>query len=247
MTISEHIKNSTKQFKPTSQKINLYDPNVRNTCTRFFKIKDEKGNGFKLYDFSDRIMLETKVKTSLLFAINQPENICLANELLERNIYTNHSNDNSVLSCVDLIQQDIQEIQLQKNEALFVYRNVIKLLVDKARQLIPEIEFLQKIKLVIEDKFPDSVEIIDTSKIPKDLRDLVPYFEEWAISDDLERDEKIKKSSKSKLQKVVDIVNSKIKFVNNYLDSFGDEALPYEATLIMNLAELVAELTLPKR
>lgn len=247
MTTSEHIKNSIKQFRPTSQKINLYDPNVRSTSTRLFKIKDDKGNSFKLYDFSDRIMLETKVKTALLFSVNQPDNICLANELLESNIYTDHSNDSLVLACVNLIRQDIQKIQLQKNEGLFVYGNAIQLLVDKTRQLNLEIEFLQKIKPIIEDKFPDTVEVIDASKIPKGLQDLVPYLKEWAISDDSERDEKIKKTSKPKLQKVIDSVNPKMDLINNYLDSFKDEAIPYEATLIMSLAELVAELKLPKR
>jgi hypothetical protein len=45
---------------------------------------------------------------------------------------------------------------------------------------------------------------------------------------------------------VVDIVNPKMEIINSYLDSFKSEPLPYEATLIGNLAELVSELSLSK-
>ena len=246
MTTSEHIKTSLKKYKLANQKINHYNYNVHRTSLRLFKFKDEKGNRFKVYDFSDKIMVETKLQSSIHFAINQPDLICSANTLLENNIYTGNTNNSSVLVCVDLIKQDIQEIRLQKSEGLFVYSNAIQLLVDKSRELISEIAFLQKIKSIIEDKFPSTPEIVDNTKVPNDLQELIPLLKEWAISDDSERDEKIKISSKAKLQKVIDIVNPKMTLIDDYLDTFGDEPVPHEATLIMSLAELVAELTIPK-
>lgn len=251
MTTAEQIKILTKEFRPTSQKINIFDPNIQDTSTKFFKINDKEGNTFKLFAFSDRIKIETPLKTLLLFAINLPDIVCLANKILSNGsdtnkVYTDQSNDNSVLNCIKLIEQDLQDLGLETNEGLFIYRNVIQLTINKTRQLIPEISTLLKIKSKIEHRFPENPETVDVSKIPADLHDLIPILVEWAISDDLERDEKIKQSSKAKLKKVIDIVNPKINLINNYLNNFKDEPLPYEAILIGNLAELVSELTLIK-
>jgi hypothetical protein len=244
MTTSEHIKNSLKKFAPTSQKINLYNYNVGTISTRLFRITDKTGNKFKLFDFVDSIMIQTPVKVSVHFAINRPDLICSADKILKDNIYTRGLNDNLVLSCVELIKRDIQKLELGKNEAVFVFGNAVELLVDKTRQLVPEISYLQRIKSTIESKFPEIPEVIDQAKIPKDLQDLLPLLEEWAISDDSERDEKIKESSKSKLKKLFSIVNPKMELIDEYLDNFKDEPMPYEATLIMSLGELVSELAL---
>ena len=126
MTTEEYIRILTKEFRPTSQKIDLYDWNIQDTSTRVFKIKDNEGNKFKLFAFTSRLRIELPVKTSLLFAINLPDNICLANKLLNHSpenykIYTDQSNDKSILICIDIIKQDLKDLKLETNEGLFVY------------------------------------------------------------------------------------------------------------------------------
>jgi len=250
METAAHIKNVLKDFRPTSQKINLSDSNLRDNSTRVFKLKDKDGHKFKVYAFTERIAIEIKLATSIHFSVNLPDNICLANKLLKNSyglkIFTNHSQDIAILNCISLINADIQNLRLKSNEGIIIYRNGIQLVVDKSRQLIQEILTLQKISEILERTFPDNPETIDTSKIPGNLLDLIPILSEWAISDDAEREEKISKSSKGKLKKMVDIVNPKMEIINSYLDSFKSEPLSYEATLIGNLAELVSELSLSK-
>jgi hypothetical protein len=250
METAAHIKNTLKDFRPASQKIDLFDPNLRDNSTRVFKLKHKDGQKFKVYAFTERITIEIKIATSLHFSVNLPDNICLANKLLKNDyglkLFCNHSQDIAILSCIGLINTDIQNLRLKSNEGLFIYKNGIQLVVDKSRELIQEILTVQKISKILECIFPDSPETIDTSKIPGNLLDLIPILYEWAISDDVEREEKISKSSKGKLKKLVDIVNPKMEVINNYLDSFKSEPLSYEATLIGNLAELVSELSLSK-
>ena len=170
-----------------------------------------------------------------------------ANNLQEPNIYVKHPNDKDALSCVDLIKQEIKDINLKYNEAIFVYANKIKLLLDKQRGLIREINSLQQIKLIIENNFPGPTDVIDVSKIPEDFKTLLPYIKEWAISDDQERSDKVKKTSKAKLQKLLDTIGPKLGLIDKYLDTFRNTPMPYEATLIGNLGELAAELNLNEK
>jgi len=243
MTTSQYIRTTLKDFSPTSQKINLSNANV-GISTRLFKAKDHDGNKFKAYDFSDRIMLEVAANTSLLFAINLPNYIFGATNRQEPNIYINHPKDKNVMFCVDFIRQEIKDINLRSNEAIFVYSNAIQLLLDKARGLIKEIKLLQQIKLIIEHNFPGAIAIIDISKIPEDFKNLLPFIKEWAISDDQERSDKIKRTSKAKLQKLRDTIGPKLNLIDKYLDTFENKPMHYEATLIGNLGELGAELKL---
>jgi hypothetical protein len=243
MTTSQYIRTTLKDFSPTSQKINLTNANI-GISTRVFKAKDHNGNKFKAFDFSERIMLEVAAKTSLLFAINLPNYIFSATNLQAPNIYIKHPKDKNVLSCVDFIKQEIKDINLRNNEAIFVYANAIQLLLDNSRGLIKEIKLLQQIKLIIEHNFPGSIDIIDTSKIPKDFKNLLPFIKEWAISDDQERSDKIRRTSKAKLQKLRDAIGPKLNLIDKYLDTFKNKSMHYEATLIGDLGVLGAELNL---
>ncbi len=248
MTTADHIRNMLKDFKLTTHKIDLFDYNLHDRSTRFFKIQDKDGNKYRLFVFTERISIEAKTATTLHFSVNLPDNICLAKYPLDNNfghkIFTSKSQDASILSCLNIINKEILDIDLNLNEGIFIYQNGIQLVVDKSRLLIKEVLTLQRIKEVLKDKFPLKSEMIDSTKLPSDLQYLIPILAEWAISDDVEREEKISKSSKSKLKKVIDHVSPKMNSINNYLDSFKSEPWPYEATLVANLAEIVSELTI---
>lgn len=63
-------------FRPTTEEVNLFDPNLNNKSTRLIKFKDDQNNRLKIWVFNDTVKLETPLKTSLLFSINYPDNIC---------------------------------------------------------------------------------------------------------------------------------------------------------------------------
>ena len=246
MTTSTYIRTTLKDFSLTSQKINLSNANI-GISTRLFKAKDHNGNKFKAYDFSDRIMLEVAANTSLLFAINLPNYVFSATNLQAPNIYIKLPKDKNIFSCVDFIKLEIKDINLRNNEGIFIYANAIQLLLDKSRGLIKENNSLQQIKLIIEHNFPGQTDIIDVSKIPEDFKNLLPFIKEWSISDDQERSDKIKRTSKAKLQKLLDAIEPKLDLIDKYLDTFKNKPMHYEATLIGNLGELAAELNLNEK
>lgn len=246
MTLEERIKGILKEFRPTSQKINLYNPNIQEKCLRYFTFNKD-GIKIKMFLFSTRALLEIKINTSLLFAVNIPDVVCFANKALdkqigEHKIYTDNSNYNLIINCIDLIKNEVKDLHLKANEGFFVYGNALQLAISQQRALIPEISSLIKLKSTIEQ--PEIKSEIDISKVPENLQSLIPFLNEWALSDDHERDEKINQSSKIELMKVTNAVNPKMNIINNYLDSFKKESLPHEAILIGNLAELITEITL---
>ncbi len=241
------VKALMKAFHPSSHKINLFNPSVNDDSDRYFKIKDKDGSRLKLYAFPKQILLEVPVKTSMSFGVNKSDKICFfdkmaGNSKIPFKIFVNRKPGNGPLACLDLIGPHIQQLGLKKSEGLFIYPNCINLAMDNDREIIPELLLLKKIKKIIEKHFPGSKEEIDTSKIPVIFSDLVPLLDEWAISDDLEREEKLRRLSKSKQKKLVDLVGPKLNAIDDWLNSFKKEPMPHEATLIGDLAGLVAEL-----
>ncbi|MGC4035099.1 MAG: hypothetical protein QM764_03995 [Chitinophagaceae bacterium] len=246
MTTAEYIKKILVDFKPRSEKINLYNPNVGDSARRVFKVTGVNGNKVKVYAYTEKIEIEIKAATSLYFSVNLPDLICLGENPVKNNygykVFTNDEPQSSILSCLELINDLVQGLELKADEGMFVYRNGTQLILHKSRSLIGEIRVIQEIKNILESRFPETPDIIDPSKIPSNLQHLAPLLSEWAISDDAERNEKVSQSSKAKLKKLVNTVSPDMQAINKYLDSFKDEPLSYEATLIGNLAELVSEL-----
>jgi len=250
MTIEEHIKATLKEFRPTSQKINFYSQNIQERCSKYFTVSIN-GQKIKLFVFETKIELQIKIDTKLLFAISRPDLVCFANKELNQRVgtykvFTDRSKDELVIKCITLIDKKIEALGLELDEALFVYGNVIQLAINQSRGLIPEIDSLISLKSKIEKAYPRKLKT-DLSKIPANLHELVPFLEDWAISDDTERQEKINDSSKSELKKLTNAVMPRMNAINTYLDSFKNQPLTQEATLIGNLAELVTELTLSKQ
>lgn len=245
MDTAAHIKTVLQHYNLNSQKVDIFNPNVKDTSKRLFKIKDQEGNAFTLYVFTESISIEKKLNTVLHFSVNLPDEIFLVHNLIENNyglkIFSDESEHNNIFRCINIIHTRIQQLQLGLQEGLFIYRNGVQLVVDKSRQLIPELMLLQQICSSIDRNFSGSVNVIDPSVIPGNLAVLIPLLQEWAISDDEERSEKINTSSKSKLKKIVDEVSPKMEMINTYLNSFNNEPLPYEATLVGYLAELVSD------
>jgi len=251
MTTSDYIKEKLIEFNLKSKKTNLFHPNLQRTSHRYFNLKMSTGATYRIFDFTEKIVIETAIKTCLLFTVNLPDKICLADKKLNTKtglkIYSSNTKDLKVIDCVNLIKKEIIDLRLQNNEGIYIYGNGITLNLNNSRELKPEILILQNLKSIIEDNFPENQEITDPFRLPTNLRNLAALFSEWAIQDDLEREEKIQKSSKIKLKRLIDLVYPKMDEINKYLDSFKTEPMPDEAILVGSLAELVSELINMKR
>ena len=248
MTTLQDIRNKVKMFRPTSQEINLFDPNLNDNSTRLFKFKDNQDNRFKIWVFTESVKLETPLTTSLLFSINFPDKVCLAKKQLSEvsgigKIFTDNSKDDQIQLCIKLLNDSLKSLNFDINEGLTVYRNSLQLTLKQDRQILPEIEVLNKIKSLIELNFPDKSSETDYSDLPIDLRQLLLKLKSFAISDDFERDELIEGLSTKQRTDLIKLIEPKIGEINLFLGTFGDRPLTEGAIGLQCLAELTTEIT----
>jgi hypothetical protein len=249
MTTERQIRDKIKSFKPTSQKADLFDPNLNDKSTRFFKFKNGHGRRYRLWLFTDRVKLETPLATSLLFSVNIPDNVCLANKLLQEKsdigrIFTDAAKDKQVTECVDLLVEDLKILNLKADEGINVYGNWLQLTLSNERALLPEIELCDRIKAKIELNFPDKDEKIDYSDLPTELLEVVQKFGHLVSTDDFERQEKSKTLTSKQRKTFLEVMEPKLEGINNFLDGFKDIPLSDGAIGLQNLAELFTELSI---
>jgi hypothetical protein len=79
-------------------------------------------------------------------------------------------------------------------------------------------------------------------ELPEKLRPLAQFFRAWALSDDLDRSEKIRKASRKQREAVCVAVQPLFADINAYLDSLGSGRWPKAAYRLRCLAECVSEI-----
>jgi len=246
MKTAQEIKTKLRIFRPTSQEVNLFDPHLNDRATRLIKFKDNQDNTFKIWVFTDTFRLETPLSTSLLFSINFPDKICLADKTLENGVgivFTDKSNDEQVQSCFELLNDNLKSLQLENNEGMAVYRNSLQLILRHGRQILPEIEVCKKIKLLIELNFPGKDNKTDYSDLPTDLRQILIKYQHLAVSDDFERGELIEELSTRQRNDFVKAIELKLEAINLLLDTLGDKQWTEGAAGLHSLVQLTFELT----
>ena len=247
----QEIRNTIKRFRPTSQKTNLFDPNINDKSNQLYKFKDEEGNKFIFWIFTDRIKLEMPLATSLLFSINIPDIICFANKFIENingigKLFTDNSKDEQVKLCVKLLTDDLISLSFNYTEGLIVYGNSLQMILKSDRQIIPEIEICKRIKSVVELNYPNKIYSVDYTDLPNNLFQLIEKYESLAISDDFEREEKVEERTRKELNDFIETIGQKIDDINIFLNTFKDKPLTEGAIKIQCLAELAMELKLTK-
>jgi hypothetical protein len=84
---------------------------------------------------------------------------------------------------------------------------------------------------------------LDASKVPEDLRSLVPLAARWGIGDDVDRNAKVDKATdaeRAELKNAVDPLSSRI---TAWLDSFPEGAMSDEAAAFMYMQLALEEMT----
>ncbi len=74
---------------------------------------------------------------------------------------------------------------------------------------------------------------LDSSKVPEDLRTLIPFAEKWGIGDDIIRNDFIEKSTDVARQELHDALYEPYERITAWLDSFSDGAMSDEAAAFM--------------
>ncbi len=248
MTTIQDIRNKVRIFRPTSQEVNFFDPNLNDIATRLFKFKDDQENRFKIWVFTDTVKLETPLTTSLLFSINFPDKVCLANRSLKTiigigTVFTDKSKDDQIQVCVELLNNDLKSFQFDNKEGLTVYGNSLQLTLKHDRLLLLEIEACKKLKTIIEHNFPNKAARTDYSDLPSELRKILVKFESLAVTDDFERDELIERLTAKQRKHLIRAIEPKFEEINLFLDNFGNKPLTEGAIGLQSLVELTIELT----
>jgi hypothetical protein len=84
---------------------------------------------------------------------------------------------------------------------------------------------------------------LDASKVPEDLRPLVPLAARWGIGDDVDRNAKVDKATdaeRAELKNAVDPLSIRI---TAWLDSFPEGAMSDEAAAFMYMQLALEEMT----
>lgn len=246
MIRESEIRISLKDFKYTSCFDNLFNANFAGNSQREYRVQ-YNGNIFKIHQFTHVLAIEVAIKTSVVFSVNLPDKIALINNksgmVSGKNIYIDTDNAEKSQECARLIEDCIKLLDFDVQEGLIVYRNSLCLAIHNLSKLSQFLILASKIKTIIERNFPDEMEDIDISRIPRTLRSLSPLLKKWATSDDEMRQGKIKSASTEELKQIASKIHSKTNEINAYLDSFCGQPLTYEATLLGNLSELADEIS----
>ena len=82
---------------------------------------------------------------------------------------------------------------------------------------------------------------LDPSRVPEDLRDLIPMAEVWGIGDDVIRSDFEEKASEEEKRRFTEALRGRTTRITAWLDSFGDELMSEEAGTFMYMLEALDE------
>ena len=130
-------------------------------------------------------------------------------------------------------------LRLKDAESLHIYRNgpVLYFKPESPDELLSAVEALCDLV----GKLPSSEAGLNLDALPPEFKKLSSLIHEWAEPDDELRSELLERKSKAALKKLVAAVGPHIPSINEYLDSFKEEAPPEAATALGTLAECASE------
>jgi hypothetical protein len=143
----------------------------------------------------------------------------------------------------------IDELDVTRKEGLLVCGNAVQFFGGTKRDPQQTIDTL----FAIADRLPrptppaDGVPLVggqpfDAAQLPVDLRPLAEQVVRWSVGDDVERARRLRDASSDERGELVRVVAPLLPRINDYLDSFGDDAMTTEAVLLSWLAEAASEL-----
>jgi hypothetical protein len=80
---------------------------------------------------------------------------------------------------------------------------------------------------------PEAVLALDPGKVPADLRDLVPLAQRWGIGDDVERSERVQRSTEVERAQLRAAFGPRAQRITAWLDSYRGRTMPDEPAAFM--------------
>jgi hypothetical protein len=137
------------------------------------------------------------------------------------------------------LTQVLNALRLEESESLHIYGNGANLYFKP--ESVDEVVLAIKALCSFMDKLPTVGDSVNLDELPPKFEDIFSLIREWAVADDELRTEMLEQKSEAALRKFVSAVEPHIPAINEYLDSFGEKALPEAATALGALAECATE------
>ncbi|MES2702029.1 MAG: hypothetical protein V4649_05290 [Bacteroidota bacterium] len=227
----------------------ILDPNYEGVFNSYVKYGAEKEYKVLLYCSDSLFKIELKgITIDATFAVNIKDRICLINEVLKPQpanippIYLSSTlGSENVLAWLssDRNVGYIEDLKLVQNEGLVVYRNGMVLYVNSLDNFK---DTLQTLLLMANSlRVTEMQTVVNANIIPTVLKPLIPYFKDWAISDDFARQQKISRASEKKKREIVFVICPLLNDIDAFIANFK-EPMPDEAILLGNLAVMAMEI-----
>ena len=244
--LSVTLKGKVKQQHITRANIGL--------STRQLLLKSYKGYHVEIQDYANRYSIIVKVNSDLLFSVNKPDILFGFTQPNKLNnfpyvVYTQEhkyiSSQNEALQKFwDLLSMLLNDFKLTVPECVFFYFNKVIFALDSKRDvrsaLDQIIDFVNENNKIFKRKV--AAPKINANKIPDNIKAVIPFLKKYSISDDSERGELVEQMSNDEKTTLKETIFPIMSEIEVYLDSFKNKAFSVEASLILELAELVAEL-----
>ena len=248
----DYLKELSVQLKGKIKRQYYINANI-GVSTRRLLIKNYRQFHVEINEYPNSYAISLKVYSTLHFSINRPDYTfsCIQpNKLKDFShiVYTveqGHASprNETFQKFWDLFSVLLNNFQLTVLEGVFFYTNKVIFALDSKRDLVKAldkiIDFLIKNNTIFKKEEKQKIE---SKNIPDNLKILLPFLKKYSVSDDSERDELKEKMSNNQKTALKHTVEPLMSEIEAYLDSFADKAFTHEASLISDLAELVAEL-----
>lgn len=139
------------------------------------------------------------------------------------------------------VRQTLEDLQLKEKESLHFGTDAIVFYLQ--RDSVGELMSAIDVACSLAEQLPvgNEDEDIDLDVLPSEFKRLAPLIRKWGVTDDEERSELIEEASRATLQQLVKSVTPHLSSIDEYLNSFGTEALSRAAIALGALAECTLE------
>ncbi len=222
--------------------------------TRQLLLKSYRQFQVEIEDYPSRYSINIKVYSVLHFSVNKSDFVFGNSQpnKLKNFPYVVYTGEHSHISSQNKTFQKFWNLfsillngfQLTASECVFFYSNKVTFVLDAKRDvknaLDQIIDFVNENNTIF--KKEDASPKINANKIPDNIRAVIPFLKKYSVSDDSERDELVEQMSDDEKTKLKETIFPIMSEIETYLDSFKNKPFTLEASLILVLAELVAEL-----
>jgi hypothetical protein len=252
----DNLEELCKQIGGKIEIQNISSANFKNKSSRRIYVNNYKQSNWRIEvdDYVDTFLVGIKVNSKFGFSINRADHIFGYNKKVVVAgapivMYTSDGKNPFItwgqLNFFERLSAWLNELGLTGDEMMFFYNNHVYCGLEPSRNLASIIDSFIDLLQSHEDIFLNrKIQRASQSQLPQKLQSLNSLMDQFAVSDDAERDQLISSMDEVEKEDLIAAVDPLISEIDDYLESFQQLPLSEDAIRLGNLAELVTELKL---